>query len=293
MKAVWNIGLLAFLLFVFHPSYADERSTSLPPLEVGVLPYINLEGVLKAYGPLAQYLETHLDRPVRLVSARDYPHLLELTAKRAYPVLITASHFARLAEVESGYVPILRRLTTFHEILLIRTESQSARIQDLRGRIVIVPDKLAQVSMRARELFLSHGLDPDRDLTIQVANGHKNAVYSVLNGLADAAVVSEGGYRHMDADIKASLKELRPDEAYQQQRLEMIPVVYLVSSDISQAERQRLSMLIARFANENPVGKTWINQLKYEGLRPVTAEEMAAMDPQVTELRKILGQRNR
>jgi|GEM_PF-4573403 len=259
------------------------------PLELCVLPYINLEGLLRAYGPLAGYLETALGRPVRVVTARDYSHLVAETARKAYPLLVTASHFARMAELDTGYVPILRPLTTFHELLIVPLASPLQRVEELAGHTVAVPDAMAQTTMMGRRQLRLHGLEPGHDVSLIVARGHLNAVHAVLNGGADAAVVSEGGFRHMKEEVRWQMRELTPNPAWEKQRIEAIPVVYLASPDLPAAERIRLTGLMARFANETPEGRGWIDQLKYEGLRPPSAEEMAANDPFVDDLRRILA----
>ena len=129
---------------------AVAEETAAPVLEIGVLPYIGLNELLQAYGPLARYLEQETGRPVRIVTARDYPDFLSRTARHEYPLLITASHFARLAQQDSGYVPLLRPLTDFHVLLLVRQDAPLRQPPDLQQARIATPGLLAQTTMLGR-----------------------------------------------------------------------------------------------------------------------------------------------
>lgn len=279
------IVLLAALALICRPVSAAEGPAV---LEIGVLPYLNMEGLLRTYGPLASYLEGELGRPVRIVSARDYPRFVEMTAAKAYPLLVTGSHFARLAQVETGYMPVLRPLTTFREMILVRNDSSIRAVAELKGRAVAVPDRMAQTAMMGRAQLRAHGLDPDRDVTLVEAGSHVNAMLGLANGAFSAAVVSEGGYRHMDEDGRKAVRVLPISAAYAASRTEAIPVIYLVSPDMPRAEGEAIAGLIARFVNGLPDGKAWIEKLGYGGLRPPSAAEMAQQDSYLRELRQVM-----
>ncbi|CAK0761795.1 phosphonate transport system substrate-binding protein [Azospirillaceae bacterium] len=267
---------------------AIETSTGAPQsLEICVLPYINMQGLLIAYGPLATYLEKELNRPVKIVSARDYPTLLQQTAQRAYPILITASHFARLAQVDSGYTPILRPITNFHELILVRKESPIQSFADLKSKSISIPDILAQVRMIFAVSLRAIGMDPLHDVIFISSGSHKNAAYATHNRDTDAALVSEGAYRHMSDDIKSDLRVISPPHTLSNR--ESIPVVYLTSPTLSPQTAQHIATRIESFANHVPEGIAWINSLKYGGLRPPTQDEMTAMDEQVNELRRVVN----
>ncbi len=130
------------------------------PLELGVLPYINIEGLIKAYQPLTNHMQQALSRPVIIVSAKDYAHYLELTKKKHYDLIVTASHFARMAQLEGTYEPLFRPLTTYHEVVITKKGSPITRIDDLKGKRIAIPNLLAQTTILGRQMLKSHNIDP-------------------------------------------------------------------------------------------------------------------------------------
>jgi len=275
---------LALLLAAFFTSGAVRAAE---PLEIGVLPYVGIDELLQAYGPLARHLEKELGRPVRIVTARDYHELLARTARQEYPLLVTASHFARLAQLDSGYTPILRPVTSYHALLLVRRGSPVQRIEELRGRTVTLPDDLSQTAIMGRVLLAAHGVD-DETATLAEAGNHKNALLALLEGRADACVVSEGALRHIREEDKRDLRELQPTAGPPR---EGIPVAYVASPRLPEPQRVRLAAAIERFANENPEGRAWIEKLRYGGLRPFTPAELQGLDGDVRELRRVLARK--
>lgn len=258
-------------------------------LEIGVLPYISIEGLIKAYKPLADHLQNALSREVLIVSAKDYAHFLELTEKKTYDLIITASHFARLAQLEGTYIPLLKPLTTYHEVVVTRKDSLIKHIADLNGKQIAVPNLLAQTTILGRQLLKRYNLDPDNDVTLIDALNHKNAIYHVLNGEVDAAIISTGGYRHSSDDVKKEIVIIQPKDGYLENRPVAIPLIYMVSNDLSQNLRNKIVNIIDDFANHTEKGKDWIiNKRRYKGLRAPTEKEMELLDPHVEELQNVL-----
>lgn len=286
------LGLVLFLALALPQQAQAEPSAPASKgrptvLEIGVLPYVGLNELIRAYGPLASYLEQQLGRPVRIVTARDYPEFVAHTARGDYPLVITASHFARLAQQDHGFIPLLRPLTTFHVLLLVRQDSDIQSVAELLQRRVATPGTLAQTATMARLALKANGLNVGRNLYFVDAGNHKNAMLAVSKGEADACFVSEGAYRHTRDEDKRLLREIRLPHPLALR--DAIPVIYAASPAMPSGERVWLSQLISHFANQTEPGKAWINSLKYEGLRPPTAAEMQGMDAEVKELRQLLN----
>ncbi len=260
---------------------------SLPVLEIGVVPYVGLGELIKAYSPLAVHLEKELGRPVRIVTGRNYQDYLQKSLDRAYPVVVTASHFGRLLETDAGYIPVLRPLTTFRMVILVRGDSSLNQLADLRSARIATPGVLAQTPMMGRAVLSANGVDTSGIQFIDAGN-HKSALLAVRNGDADACFVSEGAFRHMNEEDRKGLRQIAVEQTT---RRSSIPVIYAISPDVPPAERVRLTQLMLQYANELPSGRAWITGLKYEGLRPPSADEMKSLDGDVNELRQIFNPR--
>jgi len=281
----WLRSVLLLLASLGIFGFSHVRAAGPDLLEIGVLPYVGLGELIQAYGPLAAYLEQELGRPVRVVTARDYGDFLQKTQRGAYPLVVTASHFGRLAEREAGYVPVLRPLTTYHVMLLVAVNAPQRRVSDLRSARIATPGRLAQTTMMGRVMLASHGLAPSRDVSIIDAGNQKNALLAVLHGDAEAAIVSEGAFRHMREEDRLGLREIKVEEG---QWAPSIPVLYAVSPKVPADERARWVAVISRFANELPAGRNWIEGLKYSGLRAPTGAELKSLDADVEELKQVI-----
>jgi ABC-type phosphate/phosphonate transport system substrate-binding protein len=275
--------MLVCALAPMRPVVAAEKVK--PVIEIGVLPYVGLTELIKAYGPLAAYLEKELGRHVRIVTARDYQDYLQKSLNHSYPIVVTASHFGRLMELEAGYLPVLRPLNTFHILALVREGSPWKRLADLGGVRIATPGMLAQTTMIGRSILSTQGVQTSA-LRFIDAGSHKSALLAVQTGEADACFVSEGAFRHMKEEERKGLRQISSELTSERSS---IPVIYAISPHVAPADRIHWARLMQKFANDVPEGRAWIDSLKYEGLRPPTREEMKSLDADVTELRLIFN----
>ena len=77
------------------------------PLEIGVLPNISARALMAQYQPMREFLERELKRSVQVSTAPNWVAFHQRTMADEYDIVITASHVARLAQVERRYIPIL------------------------------------------------------------------------------------------------------------------------------------------------------------------------------------------
>ncbi len=276
--ALWLLGTAAcFLLPVSQATAWDNR-----PLEVGLFPYLSTHAVLNTYRPLRSYLEQRLQRPVTLVTAPDLRTFVERTEKGEYRFVITAPHFARLAQVEAGYVPMLRVDNGLYGILVVAKGSPVRDVRALRGKIVSTPSKITIVSMLGLHLLRENGLQPGRDVTIHQAASHNSAVLSVLRGESTAAVTSATALRQMPPKIRDAVRTLALTR-------EVPHLMYLANPRVPEREVAKMTRLLLDFAG-SPEGRRFMRDTGYAGLRPPTEGELRSLDPYVTELKALLSQ---
>ena len=134
------VSSLSMAAFSRHATAAE---TTTKPLEIGIIPNISTHALFAAYQPLRLYLEQQLGRPVILLTAPDFKTFYERTGKGDYDLAITPPHLARLAEIESGYVPLTTYQNGLDAILLVAKNSPIRAVAELRGKNIGVPDLLA------------------------------------------------------------------------------------------------------------------------------------------------------
>lgn len=275
-------GFKLLALLLGFAASAMVQSAQQAPLEIGVFPYLSTRALLGTYQPLQQYLEQVLHRPVNLVTAPDMRAFAERTQEGAYTYVVTAPHFARLAQLEAGYRPLLRATRNLAGALLVRKNSDIRNIEDLRGKRVATPDSWTIISVLGLDLFRRNGLVPGKDVTIQALPTHNSAVVSLQNGAVDAAVVSLTAFIQMTQEQRAGLRILT-------QTREVPHVMYLANAKVSAAEAEAFALMLNHFVEHTPEGKQFIESLGYQGLRAPTELELRSLDPYLDMLKANLA----
>lgn len=253
------------------------------PLEIGIWPYISTQAVLTLYKPLQSYLEKRLQRPVFLVTAPDQKGFVERTQRGEYRFIVTAPHFARLAQKDAGYVPMLRAKRNLSGVLLVDKNSPMRSIAELRGKTVTLPDRISIIAMLSLQALRSNGLEPGRDVTMRYAVSHNSAVLDVLRGESAAAGTTATVLEQMPADVRDNVKTLFMTG-------EVPPVMYLANPRVPPQEAADLTRMILEFSERTPEGREFIGKLGYHGFRAPEEKELQSLDPYVTELKKLLSQ---
>jgi phosphonate transport system substrate-binding protein len=243
-------------------------------LELGVAPFLPARTLVQNYQPMRAYLEQHLKQPVLFVTAPDYRTFHKRTQRREYPVIITVANAAYLAYAEAGYVPMLRPVVETCPALVVSKNSSLARVQDLRGKTVALPDPLAIISMQGAQMLRESGLDPGKDVHLRHLPNHSAAVNHVISGEVAAAIVSDIALLQMPAATQESVRVIQKWE-----KAETPGVVYLASPDLSPQRIAQLTEAILKFVRETPEGREFILKLGYGGLVPAVKQDLEPLAP--------------
>lgn len=266
-------GLMLFVLSV--PAYAEKT------LEIGIWPYISTQAMITAYHPLQVYLEQRLHRPVIFVTATDQRTFVERTQKGEYRFVITAPHFARFAQQEAGYVPMLRAKRNAFGIFVVVKNSPLQTLGELRGKTITLTDKITMIAMFSLQTLRDNGLEPGKNVTVHYAVSHNSAVLDVLRGESDAAATALTILDQMPDSIKNGVRILAKTS-------ESTPMVFLANPQVPAQEAADLTRILLDFVDHTPEGEKFVRDLGYQGLMPPTQAEMESMDPLVNALKKLL-----
>ncbi|NML18002.1 phosphate/phosphite/phosphonate ABC transporter substrate-binding protein [Azohydromonas caseinilytica] len=248
------------------------------PLTLGVVPYLSARAIVQLYRPLEDQLERNLQRPVRLVTAPDYFTFLDKTAKREYDLIATSPAFGRLAQLDTGYVPLLRPVNSLEVLLVTLSDSRIQELPQLRGQTVATTDALATLTLAGQRGLKDKGLVPGRDVTVRPTNSHANSLAAMQRGDAVAAITSATALKQLGQAAGAPVRVLA-------QLGVTTPLLYLVSPALSNGEVETLRRTMMEFANGTDAGRKFVNELGHGGLAPVSPKDMASLDPLVSDLR--------
>ncbi|MBF0563532.1 MAG: phosphate/phosphite/phosphonate ABC transporter substrate-binding protein [Alphaproteobacteria bacterium] len=277
---------LALLCMASSPLAAAEQ---LEPIRLGIVPYLSPRAMLEVYNPLRLWLQNRLERPVAVMTEPNYRAFIQATAHGDYSVLLTGSHMGRMAQRENGYRPILRTSLDLVAVFVAAADDPETELDKLRGRNVILPDPLAQVSILARLFLRSRGLVPGQDVSVISAKTHNSAVLSVVNHDAVAAAVSSWAFQQMPADLARRVRVIGSSENLTGPVPGRAPaLMYLTSPALSETFSQRIQQEIIAFINDSEEGRRSMGTTDREGVRAISEEELGKLDAFLPELHLVL-----
>ena len=279
--AIWRIP--AFFLLLLAMSFSVRAEQASPrTLEVGVFPYLSTRAILGTYRPLQEYLEKQLQRPVLIVTAPDLRTFVTRTQASQYSLVVTAPHFARLAQKEAGYKPLLRAKRDLQGVILVSAKNGVRGIGELRGKTIAMPDSLAIITEMGLGLLKEHDLVPGRDIKVLESISHNSAALAVTNGTAEAAIISSTVFLQLPEDQKQGLRILAQTSS--------VPhVMFLSGPDVSAKDSARFAELLLHFVDQTEEGRQFIGALGYQGLRAPTEQELRSLDSYVDGLKSTLS----
>lgn len=191
--------LSAFLTFAQAARGPDDT------LVLGVFPNMSARAIVALYQPLQSHLEKTLRQRVQTYSAPDFKAFVERTFNREYDVVVMAPHLARLAQTEAGFVPLFRYSQELHAMVVAPLSSAIRTPEDLRGKTIALPDRLAVMPVLGLRLLRNRGL-ADGDFKIYSAVSHSNAVLAMQRGEAQAAIIGSAPYAQLPEDLRSGLR---------------------------------------------------------------------------------------
>ena len=173
---------LSCACFVLSMLAAGAHAADSSTVEIAVIPYLPTRALLGYYEPLRAHLQAKWKRPVLIVTAPGFRTFAERTARRQYPFIVTALHYARLAEVEAGYQPLLAPRDPLQGLLVVRRDGRVHHVDELKGKRIVTVNRTTLISIMAESFLRGHGLDVARDITMVEASvgGHHNAIAALL-----------------------------------------------------------------------------------------------------------------
>ena len=271
------IAPLTIAFFSLTPATANEKST---PLEVGIIPIVSTHALFTAYQPLRRYFEQQLDRPVLLLTAANFKTFYEHTRDKGYDLVITPPHLARLAETESGYVPLATYTNGLQALLLVAKNSPITTVADLRGKNIGAPDALSLAPMAGRHWLLQRGLKAGIDYNMRITAPHNTAVLSVIRGETDAAIVGSGPYQFMTDELRNGVRVFATVGT-------VINAIFMAHATLPVRERERIRAALLSFANHAD-GKKFFMDNNLGGVKPLNSADLKTMDVYTKEAKSLL-----
>ena len=260
------VGMVCALLLMGGHAYADDT-----PLTVGILPYQGPQQLVSKFSPLRDYLQQASARKLTLVTAPSYPEFRARTKAGEYDIILTAPHFARVAELESGFKRIAVTRYRVHGAIFVAKDSPAQQLSDLIGKSLSIPPPAAMVHMLVIELARNNGLDLDRDFKLHTQESMHNSLFAAVRGDSDASVVD---FASWDAyEQKNSLREIA-------KTAEVPGMIIMAHPRVPKAVIASMRKALFAYA-DTAEGKAYFAITKHGAWLPVDDATMRSIDPYV------------
>lgn len=261
-KPVILVAWILCCLFAASPVDGAGR-----PLIFGVLPYVSPGELVVHQHRFEHYLARRLHRPVVMVTAPDFHSFFERTRLGDYDLVLTAPHFARIAELRQGYRPLAITKHHIRGVFIVRRDSTVRNLDELAGLRVIAPVPQAIVHELAIEELARHGLVAGHNVTILNTKTFNNATFAVLRGDCDAAVTGLNLWRHLAPRYRARLRAIGTTSA-------ISGFVLMANPRLDVRTAAKVQAAALNFGN-SPAGRHYL----FIGFERATAAIMERFDP--------------
>lgn len=173
----------------------EVSATAVTPLRVAVAAIISPKGTVDSYGPLLDYLEAELDRPIELVQRRTYGEVNDLIESGDVDVAFVCTSAYIVGERDFNMqllaAPQVMGDTVYHSLLLVPSDSPATSMADLRGAVFAFTDPIS-TSGRNYPIALVQQLGETPESFFSrtfYTYSHDDAIRAVANHVADGAAV--------------------------------------------------------------------------------------------------------
>lgn len=271
-----RIWLAALFLLLAVPARAQPE-----PLTVGIVPYLTPNVLIGLFQPLRRHLENELGRPVELYTAPDVRSFVRRTLKPDFDLVVTAAHFARLAQIEAGYRPLVRFSGPLHATVIVAKDSSVRELKDLRGRRIAVTDRALLVNISAFKALAEAGIG-EKDISPVSVNTQNTATLKVAGGDADAAIIAHFALNQVPPEQRSGIRPLFRSDA-------LPNVTLLAKPTLAAPEIDRLRRTLLRLES-TPEGARFLQQSGFQGIEAADEAYAGKLDAFLPETRRQLAQ---
>lgn len=266
------VALLLVALLGHSPSMAGDKTE----LVLGVFPYVSPAQLIAFHTPLKDHLAKSLQRPVTLVTAPDFDSFVERTRQGQYDIILTAPHLGRLAETRDGYKRLAMTGHTVQGIFLTRKDSPIQKIEDLKGKSLMIAQRSSIIFQMAEELLREKGLVPGKTLTIIETRTHNNAMHAPLRGEADASVTGTLLWRVLGEEQKDQMRVIGVTD-------EAPGFVMMANQRLAKQDVDAIRSLVLDF-HKVAGSEPYFSTTGYKSFQPIDDKVMKQLDPYIRNL---------
>ncbi len=254
----------------YQPGYSQKYTHPVTEYIIGIHPLHNPQRLMEVYGPIADYINSHIPEVrFKIEASRNY----EEFEKKLY-----AGHFAfampnpyqTILSMKHGY-RIFGKMgndEVFRGIILLRKDSDIHEVSDLKGKAVSYPAATALAATMMPQYYLhTHGIDVNRDIENRYVGSQESSIMNVLRGRVAAGATWSVPWTQFSAQ--------NPDMANQLivkwQTEPLLNNGWVVYKEVPKPIADQFARLLFDL-HKNEAGKIILNRLPISHFEPATNE---------------------
>lgn len=246
---------------------------------VGVLPNISARVLLPQYEPWAQHLGRELSRKVEVVTAPNFRAFAEATRRGDYDLIVTAPNLGRLAQADSGWVPVASYEPRIPALLVASASNANNAPAQLKGKALALANPQSLVALAGVQWLEQQGVRPGEYKVAQVANDDSLGTL-LVSGEAPLAMMSGGEFRAKPEAMRKSLRVVA-------EMTQLPGFLVMVNPALPKAQQARLRDLLLAFPGTE-AGKRFLSLSGFTGIKPVDDRDLKFLDAFVDTTRRSL-----
>lgn len=251
-------------------------------LVVGVLPNIAADALLAQYESMKRYLERNNGGKVQIATAPNFRAFFGSLMQGDYDLAVSAPHFARIAQVDRGLIPVAMYEPAIVALFVSPTEQPIASPLDLRGKSLAFANPQSLVAMYGIRWLAQQNLQVHQDYKLASVRSDLGVGRLLLSGEAAAAIMSNGEFRQVPEQERARLKVVT--------EFARIPnFVVLAHPRLGTDFAGQLGNQLRNFLGDKTNGAAFAKATGIAAIVAPVEATLRELDPHVEETRRLMG----
>lgn len=284
MHNLFKLFCFAALSILALPVSAKDH-TDAEPLDIGVIPYMSARVLVNSYETMRHYLENVLGRPVHIYTANGFKQFFLNSQKGDYDLVISAAHFARILQKENKFIPLVRYSKGGRGLVMVSRKGNLKTSQDLKGKIIALPDQLSLASIVCMTYLHETGLKAGADFKLLSVPSFESAILAIREDDAQAAVSAPGALVQMKKELRDSVIPIVDTGEY-------INLIFLSNPRMPKTDSDLLEKALLKFGRDTKEGKQFLISTGFGSIVPATTKDMNSLDRYVAETKQLLNESN-
>jgi len=264
------------------PALAQASRDEPDTLVVGVLPNISAEKLMAQYEHMKHYLETLNKQKISISTSPNFKAFFESTMNGDYDLAVSAPHFARVAQLDRGLIPLVIYEPRINALLITPADRPLASAAELRGKVVAFANPQSLVAMYGLAWLGQQGLQPGKDFEVRGPRTDLGVGRMLLTGEAAAAVMSNGEFRALPPEESARLK-------ISDTIARMPNFVVLANPRLNRGLVERLKTQLKGFLANQDDGAAFASATGITAMSDVDEAQLRELDSYVEQTRRAMG----